>query len=256
MHLSRLVRQGLAFLLGLTMTLGVGVLTPETAKALPWQQLILNGIQLLQLNTLSPQQRVQLGESIHQQVTSNYRINTNPQTNALVNRIGQRLVSASDCSQYPFRFYVVQDSQINAFATTGGFVYVNTGTIKAADTEDQLASVMGHEIGHICNDDLVKRLKKTSLAQGALTAAGMDRNALAGIAYKLAVDLPNNRQDEFNADTKGLQYLTRAGYDPRAMPAFLSKLLQSPSPPTFLSNHPGTRDRIAALEQKINQGTY
>ncbi|MGC8713606.1 MAG: hypothetical protein ACP5RH_14555, partial [Leptodesmis sp.] len=91
MHLSRLVRQGLAFLLGLTITLGVGVLTPETAKALPWQQLILNGIQLLQLNTLSPQQRVQLGESIHQQVTSNYRINTNPQTNALVNRIGQRL---------------------------------------------------------------------------------------------------------------------------------------------------------------------
>jgi predicted Zn-dependent protease len=256
MLLSRPVRRGLAFLLGLTLTLGVGIFTPEQAKALPWQQLILNGIQLLQLNTLSPQQRVQLGEGIHQQVASNYRFNPNPQTNALVNRIGQRLVAASDCSQYPFRFSVVQDNQINAFATTGGFVYVHTGTIRAADTEDQLASVIGHEIGHICNDDLIKRLRKTSLAQGALTAAGVDRNALVGIAYKLAVQLPNNRQDEFNADTKGLQYLTRAGYDPRAMPAFLSKLLQYSSPPTFLSDHPGTRDRITALEQKINQGTY
>lgn len=256
MHFSRPVRRGFAFLTGLTMTLSVGVATPEAAKALPWGQLIFNGIQLLQLNTLSAQQRVQLGEEIHQQVTSNYRINTNSQTNAFVNRIGQRLVSASDCSQYPFRFYVVQDAQINAFATTGGFVYVNTGTIKAADSEDQLASVIGHEIGHICNDDLIKRLKKTSLAQGALTAAGVNRNALAGIAYKLAVDLPNNRQDEFNADTKGLQYLTRAGYDPRAMPAFLSKLLQSASAPSFLSDHPGTRERITALEQKISQNTY
>lgn len=238
------------------MTLSVSVSTPEPAKALPWGQLIFNGIQLLQLNTLSPQQRVQLGEEIHQQVTSNYRLSTNSQTNALVNRIGQRLASASDCSQYPFHFYVVQDSQINAFSTTGGFVYVNTGTIKAADTEDQLAAVIGHEIGHICNDDLVKRLKKTSLAQGALAAAGVNRNALVGIAYKLAVDLPNNRQDEFNADTKGLQYLTRAGYDPHAMPAFLSKLLQYSSPPTFLSDHPGARDRIAALEQQINRNTY
>lgn len=247
----KLFQRGISFTLGLGAVIGIGVSIPAPAIAFPLDQLILRGIQLLQLSNLSTQQKVELGQDIHQQVRRNYQLETGSDINAYVNRIGQRLASASDCSQIPFRFYVVQSPQINAFSTTGGYVYINTGLIQAADNEDQVAGVLGHEIGHICNDDLIERLRETTLAQGVASAVGVDRNTIVSLGYKLAVALPNNRQDEFDADTEALQYQRRAGYNPEALPAFLTKLLKYPSPPTFLSDHPATRDRIQALQRQI-----
>lgn len=241
----------LSFILSLGTVLGLGFATPSSAQ-IPWFQIFLQGAQLYQISHLSTQQRVELGQEIHQQLLTEYRLDKNSRTNAYVNRVGQRLARVTDCSSTPFHFFVVQDPNINAFSTTGGFVYVNTGLLKAVDNEAQLAGVLGHEIGHICNNDLIHKLQQSSVAQGLASAAGLDRNTIVNLGVKLAVDLPNSRQDEFNADAKGLQYLERAGYDPRAMIAFLSKLLNSPSPPTFLSDHPATQDRIAVLERKIS----
>jgi beta-barrel assembly-enhancing protease len=245
------LRKSLAFFLGgLGTTVGVGLSTPAPANAVPWGELLFNGIQLLQLNNLSTEQKVALGGDIHQQVRSNQRLTTN----ASVNRVGQRLARASECSQIPFKFYVVQDSSINAFATTGGYVYVHTGLLNAVDNEDQLAAVLAHEIAHICNDDLIDKLRQAQLAQGAASLAGLDRSTLASAAYKLAVDLPNSRSAEFDADADGLRYMQRAGYNPNAMPAFLSKLLNNRSTPTFLSSHPATQERISAIQRKIAAG--
>ncbi|BAY47818.1 peptidase M48 [Scytonema sp. HK-05] len=245
------LRKSLAFFLaGLGTSVGVGLVTPTPASALPWGQLLFNGVQLLQLSNLSTQQKVELGQEIHQQVRSNYRLSTNEK----VTRVGQRVAAASDCSQYPFHFYVVQDSSINAFSTTGGYVYVHTGLLNAVDNEDQLAAVLGHEIGHICNNDLVNKLRQAQLAQGAASVAGLDRSTVAAAAYKLAVDLPNSRDAEYNADEKGLRYIQRAGYNPNAMPAFLSKLVNQRSTPSFLSDHPGARERISVLQRKIAAG--
>lgn len=171
-HFFRKIHIGLPLLLGLSGAVSVEVLAPVSATAVPLEELIFPGVQLLQLYTISPEQRVQLGRNIHQQVLSNYQLNTDPQVNAYVDRIGQRLAAASDCSEYPFQFYIVQDDSINAFATTGGYVYVNTGLINATDNQDQLAGVLAHEIGHICNDDLIDQLKQTTLAQGAASATG------------------------------------------------------------------------------------
>lgn len=246
-RLPKKLNKGLSLILGLGTAASVGLSAPKPAEALPFQDLIVPGIQYFQLSNLSTKQKVALGSNIHQQVRRNYRVGTN----ANVTRIGQRLARVSDCSQTPFKFYVVQDASINAFATTGGYVYVHTGLINAADNEDQLASVIAHEIAHICNDDLVKRLRQTQLVQGAASLAGLDRSKLAAVAYRLAIDLPNSREAEFNADAKGLQYLQQAGYDPNAMPAFLKKLASRPSPPAFFSTHPNPRERIAVLERKI-----
>ncbi|BAY89599.1 MULTISPECIES: M48 family metallopeptidase [unclassified Tolypothrix] len=248
------LRKGVSVLLGMGTAVGVGLTSLAPASAVPWGQLLFNGIQLLQLSNVSPKQTVTLGQNIHQQVKQNYRLNSNSQTNAYVNRVGQRLARASNCSEIPFHFYVVQDSSINAFSTTGGYVYVNTGLLKATDNEDQLAAVMGHEIGHICNNDLINKLKQSQLAQGAASLAGLDQSAVTAIAYKLAVDLPNSREAEYNADDKGLQYMKRAGYNPKAMPAFLKKLLNQSSQPSFLSDHPGTKERISVIERKIAAG--
>lgn len=245
------LRKSLAFFLaGLGTSVGVGLVTPTPAAALPWGQLLFNGVQLFQLSNLSTKQKVELGQEIHQQVRSNYKLSTNDK----VTRVGQRVAAASDCSQYPFHFYVVQNSSINAFSTTGGYVYVHTGLLNMVDNEDQLAAVLGHEIGHICNNDLVKKLRQAQLAQGAASLAGLDRSTVAAAAYKLAVDLPNSREAEYNADDKGLRYIERAGYNPNAMPAFLSKLLTQRSTPSFLSDHPGARERISILQRKIAAG--
>ncbi|ARV60283.1 peptidase M48 Ste24p [Nostocales cyanobacterium HT-58-2] len=242
------LRKSLAFFLGgLGTAVGVGLSTPAPASAVSWGQLLFNGVQLLQLSNLSTEQKVALGREIHQQVRSQYRLSTS----ASVSRVGQRLANASDCSQIPFKFYVVQDQSINAFATTGGYVYVHTGLLNAVDNEDQLAAVLGHEIAHVCNDDLIDKLKQAQLAQGAASLAGLDRSTLAAVAYKLAVDLPNSRGAEFNADDKGLRYMQRAGYNPSAMPAFLTKLMNQRSTPTFLSSHPAPRERISVLQKKL-----
>ncbi|MFQ4140875.1 M48 family metallopeptidase [Chlorogloeopsis sp. ULAP02] len=246
-HFRKTLKKPLSLALGLGTAVSVGLSAPAPASAIPFQELIVPGIRYFQLSNLSTRDKVALGSDIHKQVERNYRLTTNE----TVTRIGQRLVRSSDCSQIPFRFYVVQDSSINAFATTGGYVYVHTGLIRAADNEDQLASVIAHEIAHICNDDVVNRLRQTQLVQGAASLAGLNRSQLAAVAYKVAVDLPNSREAEFRADAKGLQYLTAAGYDPNAMPAFLRKLVSRSSTPAFLSTHPNTQERIAVLERKI-----
>lgn len=245
------LRRGVSLLVGLGATFSVGTWMPKPADALPLDRLLFNGVQLLQLSNLSAQQKVQLGQDIHQQVLSNYRLNRARNLNEYVNRVGQKLAAASNCSQYPFRFYVVDSSEINAFATTGGNVYVNTGLIRATDNEDQLAGVIAHEIAHICNDDVVNQMRETAIAQGIASLAGLDRSTIANLGYRVAIELPNSRQAEFKADANGLQYMTKAGYNPTAMPAFLSKLSRSSSPPTFLSSHPAARDRIAALNRQI-----
>ena len=123
----------LAFLVGFGITVGIGLSTLTPVSAVPWENLLLNGAQLLQLSNLSTKQKVQLGHQIHQQVLKSYKLDSDPQTNAYVNRIGQRVAAASSCTQYPFHFYVVDNRSINAFSTTGGYVYVNTGLLKAVD---------------------------------------------------------------------------------------------------------------------------
>ncbi len=244
--------KSIAFFFSVGTALSLGLATPTPASAFPWGQLFNNGVQLFQLSHLSLTQKEQLGAEMHQQVLQQYNLNTDANVNAYVNRVGQKLARVTDCSQIPFHFFVVNDPSINAFSTTGGYVYVNTGLLKAVDNEAQLASVLGHEMGHICDNDLVHKIQQSNTAQALAALAGLDRNTLVNLGVKLAVDLPNSRQDEYNADAQGLKYIERAGYDPHAMIAFLNKLLNQSSPPAFLSDHPGTRDRIAILQRKIS----
>lgn len=251
---SRHWRWIISFLLGLGTALALGFVNPLSASAISWSQLLLQGSHYIQLSTISPSQQVILGQQIDQQLHQQYKFDLNPQSNEYVNQVGQHVARISDCPQFPFHFSVVKDKQLNAFATTGGFVYVNSGLLSAADNEAELAGVVGHEIGHICNNDFIHKMQQAVLEQGLASAVGVDQNTLVKLATQLVVNLPNSRQDEFNADAKGQKYLERAGYDSHGLVNFLSKLLKMPSQPTFLSNHPGTPERISMLEQKIASG--
>lgn len=248
-----LVRRWRYLLLSLLVAIALCLSQPVVARAIPWADIIFRGIQVLQLSTLSDQQEVALGQQINQQLlTSQIRILRNASLTQYINRMGQQLAANSARPQIPYTFQVVNDRRVNAFATMGGFVYVNAGLIATADNEAELASVLAHEIGHIADRDAVNQMKETALASGLVSAAGLNRNTAVAIGVELALRRPNSRQDELQADEFGLAMMRQTGYAQSAAVTFMTKLLNQNSVPAFLSTHPATSYRIRRMQQVID----
>jgi predicted Zn-dependent protease len=226
--------------------------TPAPGRAIDLLPLLFKGAQILQLSNISNRQEVELGKQMNDQLRSGeVRFYRNAEVNRYVQQLGQRLAAKSDRPDLPYTFQVVEDNSVNAFATLGGFVYLNTGLLKTADNEAELASVIAHEIGHIGGKHLVKQMRQRAVASGVATAAGLDRNQAVAIGVDLALNRPRSRQDEFDADKRGLRTLTRAGYAQSGMVSFMQKLLKGGSSLAFLSTHPATSDRITNLRRAI-----
>ncbi|MFN3678372.1 M48 family metallopeptidase [Thermosynechococcus sp.] len=246
------------FLLLTSLVCGVAIaLHPVAAQAQHfWQRLLLQGIQLIQLSNISPRQEVALGQQIHEQMLrQGMRLVQNPAAQHYVNSIGARLVSVGERRGLPYQFHIIQDRQVNAYATMGGFVYVTTELMRRAENEAELASVIAHEIGHIERRHVIRQLQEMAIAQGLMTVAGLDRDRGLQIAMELAFRRPRSREQELEADRYGLGLLARSNYDPRAMVTFLQKLQQEGgTPPTILSTHPSPRDRQLLLENLIRSG--
>lgn len=257
LHLARQLRRRWMYgLMSLLIASSLVIATPRPSQAVSLLELLLRGVQIIQLSTLSDRQEVALGGQINSQLTSQeLKLYSDRTLNSYINEIGQRLVPYSDRPNIPYTFQVVESDDLNAFATMGGYVYVTTGLIKAADNEAQLASVIGHEIGHIASRHAVEQMREMALAQGVASAAGLDRNTAVNIGVELALRRPNSRRAEFEADQQGLATLVKAGYAPGAMPAFMEKLRNQRSVPEFLSTHPAVPDRIQALNQAIDPAT-
>ncbi len=237
--------------LSIFVALGITV-SSMPSQAISVFDLLRQGVQIIQLSNISDRQEVEIGKQIDQQIKSEVRIYRNQDINSYVQQIGRQLAATSDRPNLPYTFQVVDDKGVNAFATAGGFVYVNTGLLKLADNEAELASVIAHEIGHITGKHLVEQMRESALTQGVSQAAGLERNAAVQIGVDLALRRPNSRKDELEADQIGLRNLRRAGYAESGMVSFMKKLLKSGSTPTFLSTHPATGDRIVALERAID----
>lgn len=250
----RAYRRLLYPLISTAIALGLIVGTPGPSQAVPWFDLIFQGVQIIQLSKVSERQEVAIGRQINDRLVGRqFRVYRGQAVNDYVNQIGQRLVAKSDRPRLPYTFQIVDDDRVNAFATMGGYVYVTTGLMRLADNEAQFASVLGHEIAHIEAKHLLSQMRQTAIARGVATAAGLDQSTLVGLGVELALNRPNSRQDEYDADQRGLRMLTRSGYAPSAMVGFMEKLLRERSVPTFLSTHPATDDRIKALSQKIDK---
>ena len=206
-------------------------------------------VEYIQVANISDEQEVEIGKQTNQQVLNQYPLYDNPQIQKYVSDLGQELIQNSDSRDIPFTFQVVASEEINAFATPGGFVYVTTGLLKAAENRAQLASVVSHEIAHINERHGIKGLKQAVAAKGIANVAGVDSSQLAQIAYQLAVDLPQSRSFEYEADNSGLQILQQSGYPAEAFANFLTKL-QGGGTPEFLRTHPSSDNRIEAISQE------
>lgn len=231
--------------------------TVASAQGGSLQDLLFRGIQAAQLSNISDQQEVQTGAQMHQNLLAQgTRLSSDPVVNQYVTRIGQRLVPFNRRPRLPYNFFVVQDKGVNAFATMGGYVYVTTGLLKAADNEAQVASVMGHEMGHIERKHLLSQIRQSMLAQGLASALlGKGRSQIASLGVDFLIRRPMSRDDEYEADQVGLRTLRDADYATSAMPAFMRKLLQGGGgSPTFFSTHPAIPARLKALDNAIRSG--
>ncbi len=209
----------------------------------------------------SNRQQIAMGAAYAQQINQSTHFITDPVVNEYINRIGQNLVKNSD-AKVPFTFKVIDSNVINAFSLPGGFVYVNSGLILAADDEAELAAVMSHEIAHVAAHHAARQLTRMHLAQiGSVPLiflggwAGYGIYEASNIAIPVAF-LKFSRQFEAQADYLGIQYLYKTGYDPTAMISFFEKIealeKQKPNIMTrVFSTHPMTPDRVLAAEKEI-----
>jgi len=213
-------------------------------------------------NWYSLEKQIEMGRAYAQQVESTTKLVTDPVIAEYINRLGQNLVRNSD-AQVPFTIKVVDTDDINAFALPGGFFYVDTGLILAADNEAELAGVMSHEIAHVAACHLARENTRGQLMQLASIplifvggGIGYAAQSLAGVAIPMGF-LRFTRSFESEADFLGVEYLYKAGYDPQALTSFFEKVkaLEKHKPGTLANTfdtHPQTPDRITKTQEEIN----
>lgn len=209
----------------------------------------------------SIEKEIRIGKEYAQQLEQSMRMVQDPVVNEYVNRIGQNLVRNSD-AKVPFTIKVVDDDSVNAFALPGGFFYVNSGLILAADEEAELAGVMAHEIAHVAARHATRGATRAEVANLLsipliFVGGGIGYAAREAVGIGLPITfLKFSRGFEAEADYLGLQYMYKAGYDPNAFVAFFEKLeAQEKKKPGTLakafSTHPQTPDRIQKSQQEI-----
>ncbi len=215
------------------------------------------------LNFYSIEKEMALGKQLSTEVARQAKIVDDPIVAEFVNRLGQNLARNSD-AKVPFSFQVIEDDNPNAFALPGGFIFVNTGLIKIADEEDELAAAMAHEIAHVAARHLTCRATQNQLAHLGTLPIGVLLGGLGGYAARQAANavipmtfLSFTRHDESEADFLGVQYMWAAGYDPNGAISIFEKMesMQRSQPGAvakLLSTHPMDSDRIAQTEKEIN----
>ena len=214
-------------------------------------------------NWYSLETEIRMGKEYSQQVEASVKMVQDPVVTEYVNRIGQNLVRNSD-AQVPFTIKVIDSDEVNAFALPGGFFYVNSGLILAADEEAELAGVMAHEIAHVAARHATRQITRAQWANiGTIPlifvggGIGYAVRSVAGLALPMTF-LSFSRGFEAEADYLGLQYMYKSGYDPQAFISFFEKLQakEKRKPGTLaraFSTHPQTPDRIEKSQEEIGR---
>ena len=214
-------------------------------------------------NWYSTDGEIKMGKQFADEIEKSTKFITDPVVDEYVNRIGQNIVKNSDC-KVPFTIKVIDSDEINAMALPGGFFYVNSGLILAADEEAELAGVMAHETAHVCAHHAAREMTRLNYAEiGMIPLEIMLPYDWTGYgiyeAAQLAIPitfLQFSRDFEAQADYLGVQYMYRSGYDPQAFITFFEKVqaLEKRKPGLVakaFSDHPQTPDRILHTQEEI-----
>jgi predicted Zn-dependent protease len=216
-----------------------------------------------QIVLISEAQEIEIGRSGAEDIESQIGLVPDEALQNYIHALGTRMAAASERPELPWRFRVLDDPTPNAFALPGGFIYVTRGLLAIMDSEAELASVVGHEIGHVTARHSVVAISRAQLAQlglglGMIFVPGLEQfGGLAGTGLELLF-LSYGRDAERQADDLGFNYALAQGYDVREMSNVFAALQQaggeSRSPlPAWLATHPDPGERIQRIEQRIQQ---
>lgn len=220
------------------------------------------------INFVSTSQEIQTGAAAFQQMKKEGTVSTNRIQINRVNVVGERIakVVGDDLPGAEWEFVVFESPDLNAFALPGGKVGIYSGLLKVTETDAELATVIGHEIAHVTARHGSERMSQNILVAAGAIGVGVamkdrsdaDRNAALaayGLGASIGVMLPYSRSHEKEADTIGLRYAARAGYDPRAAIDFWERMKRASEgkakPPEILSTHPADETRIKNLQQMM-----
>jgi len=207
-----------------------------------------------QLVLMSDQEAATMGRDAYRQILAEKGVASNAEQTAMVRRVGERIAEANGFGGN-WEFNLINDDTPNAFALPGGYVGVNTGLFQVVHNEDQLAAVMGHEVAHVIARHPAERMSREALVgtgAAVIGAATPEMADMAAAAATLGLVLPFSREQEAEADSIGLQYMARAGYDPRAaVEVWRNFDALGRSGPSFLATHPSPGDRIANLQSQM-----
>jgi len=212
---------------------------------------------------ISQQQEVQMGQEYAQQINAQLPIVSDPEINRYINLLGDQIASRTSRADLDWRFYVVDSREVNAFAVPGGYIYVNRGLIERTTKMDELAGVLGHEIGHVVRRHSIQQMEKAQGANVGVTLACVLTNicnsqvAQAGINIAgSAVFARFSRQDELEADQEAVTNTVRSGINPEGIVTMFQKLIQERKTRPgavegWFATHPLEEDRIAQAQATI-----
>jgi predicted Zn-dependent protease len=219
-----------------------------------------------QVMLVSEPQEKKLGSENYQKFLSQANLSKNQKDIAMVNRIGQKIASIANRDDYNWEFKLVEDKQLNAFCLPGGKVVVYTGILEIAQNEDQLATVMSHEVAHALARHGAERMSHSMISNGIYNIGAIILNSQApqyssifnqayGIGTNLGVMLPYSREHEYEADEIGIHLMKKAGYNVREAINFWQNMQKNSktSTPEFLSTHPHSSNRIKRIKEIIGK---
>ncbi|MDR2100005.1 MAG: M48 family metallopeptidase [Campylobacteraceae bacterium] len=217
-----------------------------------------------QLILVDEKQESALGLSESENILKNATLSSNKTLTDKIVKIGERIVAVSDdAKKYKWSFYLLEDKSVNAFALPGGKVFFYTGILKLMENDDQIATVMGHEIAHVLARHGAERMSQQMLsnvgAQALSSALDIPTeyqnlyDTAYGVASNVGVILPFSRKHESEADTIGVYLMHKAGYNPNEAVKFWQKMAAASSgaTPEFLSTHPSDEKRIKDILEYI-----
>ncbi len=198
-----------------------------------------------------------IGNVVAGKISTQFKISKDEKKISRLTDIGKKVASVSDRKDLKYKFSVIENEDLNAFTTPGGYIYVNSGVLEKT-SDDELACVIGHEIGHVAARHIAKKLQAQIgydiLMNIAASRGGLgDLQRAASVSFNLVM-LGYSRQDESLSDRLGVKYAYRAGYDPYAMITFLEKLKTAEKKslgPVFLRSHPYVSERIKMMQLAI-----
>ncbi|MGE0519115.1 MAG: M48 family metalloprotease [Candidatus Binatia bacterium] len=231
------------------------------ARAAAWMLVLLAGT-ATGASALTTAGERELGQQFDLEARKRVALVDDPDVVAYVNELGGRIVAQLQQPHFAYQFAVVRDARMNAFAVPGGYVYVHSGLLATAQSEDEIAGVLGHEIAHVHAHHLARQQERTQLLNYAVLAGTLlsiiqpAAGALASAAGQ-TVALQYKREFEQEADYLGARYMRAAGYDPRALLDFFKRLSDQQrnaptSVPAYAQTHPLTDERLNQLEAVLN----